>query len=135
MHRKPDVVQASDAIRAATSTAIGSCSLLQKDTVTQRVLALLPGRERAPTLGAESFPYKGTERCWQLGSDSKNVGSIRPGNSKFTVRLQLGLSRARRDSVKDWIFFVVLYFPKQKVRSWCCSFSELLCSLWSHHTG
>lgn len=79
----------SQQLASATSTAISSCSLLQKDIVTQRVLALLPGQERAPTLGAESFPYKGTERCLQLGSDSKNVGSIRPGNSKFTVRLPL----------------------------------------------
>lgn len=134
MHRKPDVVQGSDAIKAVSISYLHRYQLLLFAPEGHRYSALPPRQERAPTLGAESFPYKGTERCWQLGSDSKNVGSIRPGNSKFTVRLLLGLSRARRDSVKDWIFFFfVLYFPKQKVvRSWCCSFPQLLCSLWSH---
>lgn len=134
MHRKPDVVQGSDAIKAVSISYLRRYQLLLFAPEGHRYSALPPRQERAPTLGVESFPYKGTERCWQLGSDSKNVGSIRPGNSKFTVRLLLGLSRARRDSVKDWIFFFfVLYFPKQKVvRSWCCSFPQLLCSLWSH---
>lgn len=105
MHRKPDVVQGSDAIKAVSISYLRRYQLLLFAPEGHRYSALPPRQERAPTLGAESFPYKGTERCWQLGSDSKNVGSIRPGNSKFTVRLLLGLSRARRDSVKDWIFF------------------------------
>lgn len=120
----------SKQLASATSAAISSCSLLQKDIVTRRCR---PARSVPPRWERSRFLIKEPSAAGNSVQIPKNVGSIRPGNSKFTVRLLLGLSRARRDSVKDWIFCFVLYFPKQKVvRSWCCSFPQLLCSLWSH---
>lgn len=53
------------------------------------MFVLLHSQKHVSKLGDKLFPYKETEHCWQVSSDSKNVESIQSGNSKFTVHLQL----------------------------------------------
>lgn len=53
--------------------------MLQVDAncaVKEHMLVLLHSQKRVSKSGDKLFPYKETEHCWQVSSDSKNVESI-----------------------------------------------------------
>lgn len=57
----------------------GAATELQVDAncaVREQMHVLLHGQKHVSKLGDKLFPYKETEHCWQVSSDSKNVESI-----------------------------------------------------------